>query len=106
MVVEILEELGYNVLDAENSERALELASSYKGKIQLLLTDVVMPRISGADLAEKLLKDHPGLKVLFMSGYADEEVLKFGIEKGRTELIAKPFTLQALAERVRQVLDA
>ncbi|MCP4675788.1 MAG: response regulator [Deltaproteobacteria bacterium] len=105
MVVGILEDLGYEVMEAENSERALQLAASYSNDIHLLLTDVVMPRMSGRNLADRLMEVRPETKVLFMSGYADEEVLRWGVQQGTVELIAKPFTSQALAERIRKILD-
>jgi two-component system cell cycle sensor histidine kinase/response regulator CckA len=106
MVVEILEELGYKVIEASDPERALVLASSRDHEIDLLLTDVAMPGMNGRELAEKLVKNHPNLKVLYMSGYAEDDVLRFGVVHGQAELIAKPFTSNALARRVRQVLDS
>ena len=106
MVVEILEELGYRVLEAAGAERALILASSHPTPIELLLTDVAMPEMNGRALAEELVKGRPGLKVLYMSGYAEDDALRFGVVHGLVELIKKPFTAQALARRVRQVLDS
>ncbi len=105
MVVEILGELGYTVLDAGDPEGALALAASTDSPIQLLLTDVVMPQMSGRALADRLLSNRPDLKVLFMSGYADDDVLRFGVVQGTAELMTKPFTSEVLAERVRQALD-
>jgi len=105
MVVSVLGELGYGLIHAGGSEKALRLAEEHQGEIHLLLTDVVMPRMSGRDLADRLSLARPGIKVLFMSGYAEDDVLRYGVSDGRAELLPKPFTAEELARRVRQVLD-
>jgi len=96
----MLERLGYRVLPAASAEEALRLAG---GGFDLLLTDVVMPRINGWELARQLAAKRPGLKCLFMSGYA-AEVLAPGLERG-THFIQKPFSIQELAAGVREALD-
>jgi signal transduction histidine kinase/CheY-like chemotaxis protein len=105
MVVEVLNELGYAVIEASNPVRALELAGEHRGEIDLLLTDVVMPRMSGRELADRLATARPSIKVLYMSGYADDDVLRYGIAHGEVELLPKPFSNHELAQRVRRVLD-
>ena len=97
----MLERLGYRVLPAASAEEALRLAGG--GSFDLLLTDVVMPRINGWELARQLAAKRPGLRCLFMSGYA-AEVLAPGLERG-THFIQKPFSIQDLAARVREALD-
>ncbi len=101
LAARILRQNGYNTLEAETYEKALSLASSTD--VQLLLTDSVMPRMSGATLAEHVVTMRPGLRVLYMSGHA-EEVLSERIAQDRAEFIQKPFTAQALLEKVASVL--
>lgn len=84
---------------------ALLLVSQYRDAIDLLLTDIVMPQMGGRELAEHLLGQSPDLKVMFMSGYTDDEILKHGVVAERVEFLQKPFTPHALANRVRKVLD-
>jgi CheY-like chemotaxis protein len=106
LAAEVLERHGYRVVAAENGERALELADARDGPIHLLLTDVVMPRMSGRELAEKLLVSRPDTKVLFMSGYTDDAIVQHGVLEEGTEFLQKPFTRDALTVRVREVLDS
>jgi len=101
----VLEELGYAVLVASNGQGALELAARHPDPIQLLLTDVVMPGISGRALAEQLQQIRPNLKVLFMSGYTDEAIARHGVLAPGVSLLQKPFTPTSLARKVREVLD-
>ncbi len=105
MVVGILEEQGYSVMEAATPAQALNMAMSSSADIDLLLTDVVMPKMSGRDMADRLVDQRQRLKVLFMSGYADDDVLRHGVEQGTAELIRKPFTARQLAERIRLILD-
>ena len=104
--VEMLESLGYRVLHAANGLQALETARTEAGKLDLLLSDVVMPRLGGRELAERLQSQHPGLRVMFMSGYTADAVLRQGISDTGGSFLQKPFTAQQLARKIREVLDA
>jgi CheY-like chemotaxis protein len=101
---EALEREGYHVLDAPGPAAARRLAQSHTAPIQLLITDVVMPRGSGRELAELLSSDRPELKVLYISGYADSAVAGSGMRLADAAFLQKPFTPAALAEKVREVL--
>ena len=96
---------GYQSLLALNGEEALRRASSYHGSIDLLLTDVVMPGTDGRCLAEQILQDRPGLKVLYISGYSDDALLRRGILEFRENFLSKPFSIQELCQKVREVFD-
>ena len=100
----ILVERGYHVLEAADAAIALELVEAGAGPIGLLLTDVVMPGTSGADLALRLLARFPGLKVLYMSGYTDSLVLRHGVSQVETAFLQKPFAPESLARKVRELL--
>jgi CheY-like chemotaxis protein len=102
---EILETYGYTVLAAARSEDALGLSERHPGRIHLTLTDVVMPGGSGRDVAQRLVLARPGMKVLFMSGYTGEAIAHRGALETGTAFVQKPFTPQALARKVREVLD-
>lgn len=102
---QILEELGYAVLDAESGPKAILLARRYTQTLHLLITDVVMPEMNGKILAEKLLALRPGLKVLFMSGYADTVIATHGVLDRGVAFLKKPFSTAELAQKVRAVLD-
>ncbi len=102
----ILARLGYKVVVADCGPRALELWEACDGQIDVLLTDVIMPQMSGGDLAHKLREKEPGLKVLFMSGYTDDMIASHGVLAGETQLIQKPFTSEGLGRKLRDVLDA
>lgn len=97
---------GYTVLEAGNGTEALALAERHSGPIHLLLTDVIMPQMNGRELSERLKARRPGLKVLFMSGYTDDAVLRHGVVTEDLQFIQKPFTPSALAGKTRNVLDA
>jgi two-component system, cell cycle sensor histidine kinase and response regulator CckA len=101
---EILETQGYVVLEA-NSEDALAVSQQFEGEIHLLLTDVVMPKMNGRELAERLSNQRLGLKVLYMSGYTDNVIVHHGILKPHIAFLQKPFTSQSLTQKVRAVLD-
>ncbi|HEV3036632.1 MAG TPA: response regulator [Candidatus Angelobacter sp.] len=99
------QELGYNILVAGSAEEALGMVESYPGNIDLLLTDVLLPGISGSELAEKLLSSRPTLKVMYMSGYTDHNLEQYGLSSSNCILIQKPFTIKGLAIKLREVLD-
>jgi CheY-like chemotaxis protein len=99
-----LESHGYTILEAANAAAATELFRQHSGKIDLLLTDVVMPGASGRTLAEGLLEHWPNLKVLYMSGYTSDLIAQQGILNPGILLLEKPFTLQALLAKVREAL--
>ncbi len=101
----LLERLGYGVVAAVNAAHALELFDTHPS-IALLLTDVVMPGLSGPDLAKQLLGRRPGLKVIYMSGYTDEAIVQHGVLQAGIAFLHKPFTANALGRKLREALDA
>jgi signal transduction histidine kinase len=101
----VLGALGYNVLIARTGGEALRIVAEYKGTIDLIATDVVMPEMNGSQLVERVLEARPGTRVLFMSGYTDDEVMRRGVIDGQTAFLQKPFTPDLLAHKVREVLD-
>jgi len=101
----ILEQQGYRVLVARNTAHAEELAAESKGEIHMLLTDVVMPGVSGHELAKRITARRPGIRVLFMSGYAEDIVSQGGVLKSGVAFLQKPFTPKVLRQRVREILD-
>ena len=105
LAVEILRRQRYKVLDAAQGEAALLLCEGYKGPIHLLLTDVVMPGLNGPDLARRMKYLYPELKVILMSGYSDKGIFQQGILDPETGLLQKPFSLESLTGKVREVLD-
>jgi PAS domain S-box-containing protein len=100
-----LTEYGYTALTARHGRDALMIAGERQGGIDLLLTDIVMPEMSGRELAETLLDHEPDLKVLYISGYNDDEVLQRGVRGREVPLMRKPFATEDLVRRVRSVLD-
>jgi PAS domain S-box-containing protein len=102
----ILRQKGYKVIEAMDGHAALAASRTHEGKLDLLLTDVVMPDLSGPDVAKRLLKQRPDVKVLYMSGYTDDAVLQHGVLTRETPFLQKPFSPGALAAKVREVLDA
>jgi len=102
----VLESTGYRVLETKGANDALEVGERHKEPIHLLLTDVVMPQMSGAELVKHLVRLHPETKVLFMSGYADHAVIHNGLLDPCTAFVQKPFTPDALARKIREVLDS
>jgi two-component system cell cycle sensor histidine kinase/response regulator CckA len=102
---QVLEINGYTVLEAESAADALILFEKHEGQIHLMVTDVVMPGKSGRELAERLVPSQPGMKVLYMSGYTDDAIVHHGVLDAGTSFLQKPFTPDALARKVREVLD-
>jgi two-component system, cell cycle sensor histidine kinase and response regulator CckA len=97
---------GYNVLEANDGEDALRTSRKHPGPIHLMITDVVMPRMGGPKLAERLADERPDMKVLFVSGYAENTILQHGKIDVSTRFLQKPFSLKTLARKVREVLEA
>jgi PAS domain S-box-containing protein len=105
VVAKSLGNRGYTVLRAPDGRTALELAQVRAGKVDLLLTDIVMPGITGRELAQTLAAQHPRLRVLYMSGYTDDAVVRHGVLEEGVPFLQKPFTSDTLALKVREVLD-
>jgi len=105
MVVRALEIQGHTVLQAASGSEALQVAQAYEPNVDLLLTDVVMPEINGRQLAEVLQLRFPTMKVLFMSGYTNDAVIRHGILQAEVAFLQKPFTPLTLARKVREVMD-
>lgn len=105
LVIRALKRLGYTVLHASDGGQAFMQAESYQGPIHLLLTDVVMPGVNGRQLAERLARIHPDMRVLFTSGYTEDIIAHHGIVDEGLHFIAKPYSLQGLAKKIRAVLD-
>jgi CheY-like chemotaxis protein len=101
----VLREHGYEVLEATSGDDALRIAQQYEGGIHLLLSDVVMPQMSGKELADRIKSTRSDIRVLYTSGYTDDAVLHHGISDADLQFIQKPFTPNALANKVREVLD-
>jgi PAS domain S-box-containing protein len=102
----LLDKLGYTVLEAENADAALAVASAHPGPIHLLVSDVVMPGASGRELARRLAETRPDTPVLYVSGYTDDAIVHHGMLEPGLHFLQKPFTPAALARKVREVLDA
>ena len=96
---------GYRVITAADGREGLEQAAAYEGPIHLLVTDVIMPRIGGRELAERMAEERPGTPVLFISGYTDDALLRHGVREGEVRMLYKPFTAGEFAGAVRTALD-
>jgi CheY-like chemotaxis protein len=101
----VLSEAGYRVLEASDGAQALRIAAEEVGEIDLVLTDVEMPTLGGRGMVDELHELSPGMRILFMSGYTDNEILRRGIRTSETEFLQKPFTAESLREAVRAVLS-
>ena len=100
-----LEGFGYRVLEAGSADEALKIAQSFRERIHLLLTDVIMPGMSGRQLAEKILSSRPETKIVYMTGYTDDMVVQYKVLEPGVQLLQKPFTKVDLAQKVRATLD-
>lgn len=101
----VLEHAGYEVLESSDPKHALGLADTHCGKIDLLLTDVIMPGMNGVDLASRLRELQPGMVTIFMSGYADTDIWRKGLVSSAFH-IQKPFTVSSLLSRIAEALNA
>jgi PAS domain S-box-containing protein len=106
LVCEMLQRLGYQILQAGGGAEALQLFEQHKGSIDLLITDVIMPQMSGRELAQRLKLVQPSLKVLYISGYTDDMLAHHGVLESNVFLLQKPFAPDELAKKLREVLDA
>jgi len=105
LVRDYLGKSGYRVLEAADGVQALEIAATHKGNIHILVTDVVMPRLSGRELVTRITFARPAIKVLYISGYTDDSIFRHGVLEGGVAFLQKPFNLKDLAQKIRQVLD-
>ncbi|HNG96523.1 MAG TPA: response regulator, partial [Acidobacteriota bacterium] len=105
LAVTSLKMYGYKVLMATGGKEAFQIIQSVNGLVDLVLTDVVMPALSGPDLAKMLRAKYPHLKILFMSGYTDDAIVRHGLLEAGVAFIQKPYTPLGLVQKVRQVLD-
>jgi len=105
LVRDYLGKSGYRVLEAADGVRALEIAAAHRGPIHILVTDVVMPRLSGRELVTRIAPARPEIKILYISGYTDDSIFRHGVLEGGVAFLQKPFNLKDLAQKIRQVLD-
>ena len=105
LTAKLLDHLGYGVLQASNGAEALHLLNEYGADVRLLLTDIVMPGIGGAELAQRVTEMCPGIKVLFLSAFSQYALKHYGALVGSAQILQKPITIRSLAEKVREVLD-
>lgn len=101
---QVLTRFGYRVLEAANATEAMAVAQAFDGSIELLLTDMVMPGENGLKLSQRILNERPSIRVLYMSGYADESVTRMGQMQPGTTLLQKPFVPNDLARAIRSAL--
>jgi CheY-like chemotaxis protein len=106
MTCEVLHESGYEVLEARDPREALSIAEQFPGAIHLMLTDVVMPVMSGRQLTELLIPKRPEMQVLYMSGYTDDAIVHHGVLGQGTAFIGKPFAADELTRKIREILDS
>ncbi len=100
-----LTRFGYEVLAASSGEEAIRVADATTSPIHLVLTDIMMPGMNGVEVGRELLRRRPGIKVFYMSGYADKDLIRQGLLEPGTIFLQKPFSPKELAERIRHVLD-
>ena len=106
LAVRVLESCGYQVLAAGDGLEALQIGEQHDGPVHLLLTDVVLPQMSGVELAEQLQSARPEMRVLYMSGYTDDAIAQHGVLAPGVSFLPKPFTIEDLTQKVREVLEA
>lgn len=106
MSEKILERLGYAVFSATDAQKAIAIARENAGAISLLMTDVVMPGMSGKELANTLLDQYPGMKCLFMSGYTADVIAEHGILDDGIQFINKPFSIEEVAGKIREIMNS
>jgi CheY-like chemotaxis protein len=104
LITLFLERNGYNVLVSRQAEEALQLCEGTDEPIHLLLTDLILPRLSGRELAERIAALRPDIKMLFISGYTDDAVLRHGVLGSGTPFLQKPFSMEVLLQKIREVL--
>ena len=105
VAAKVLTRGGYQVVEADGGAKALDAAEELNGRISLLLTDVVMPGMNGRELSDVFKERYPHIRIVFMSAYTADEVILRGVALAEVDFIGKPFTLQGLREKVREVLD-
>ncbi|MFW5739629.1 MAG: response regulator, partial [Myxococcota bacterium] len=105
MAVRLLEKNGYEVLEASNGEEALRVAHRHDGVIHALLTDVVMPRMGARELIDEIKKERPDIRIMLMSGYADDMRLRETADEQKIPFLGKPFTELVLVYKIRNLLD-
>ncbi|MFW5958330.1 MAG: response regulator, partial [Desulfosalsimonas sp.] len=101
----VLKQHGYNVIESEDVYNAIELSKNYEASIHLMIVDVIMPGMKGPEVYRTVAAHHPGIKVLYMSGYTDNVIAHHGILEDGVQFIQKPFSVKALAAKIREVLD-
>ena len=104
LVRDTLASKGYHVIEAANGEAGLKISHEHRGNIEVLITDVVMPGMGGRELAKRVAAERPAIKVLFLSGYTEDAIIHEGVLEPGTAFLQKPFTLQMLSRKVREVL--
>src|SRR5207244_2058044 len=100
-----LERKGYRILEASDGAEALRIASQHQAPIDLMVTDLVMPGMSGRQLAQRLSPERPEMKVLFVSGYTEDTAVRRRVAESNVAFLQKPFTVESLARKVRERLD-